>query len=726
MRPNPVQKLEELDNQMMTEMLDELAGLVSSQQENIHYTPIHIPFQAFLSATGAVGRASGISICSPSQAESGKGDPLEAIARASRIRTRSVSLLGQWWKHSSGPMLAYANEKAIALLPVGKSYEWFDPAEGLRVPINAKLAADLEPTAYTFYRPFPEKLNAFTLMRFALRGRSKEVATMLGISIFVALMGMSTPQATAILMDHAIPEANRNVLLQIGLGLGAVALGNVVFQLVQAIVILRLQAGADSDMQSALWDRLLNLPPAFFRQYTVGDLNSRASAVNQIHHKLSGTTLKTIFSGLFSLLNLGLLVYYNPILALVAIASAAIYAILTIFSGIIMVQKVRPLLELQGELFGTMVQLINGVAKLRVAGAESRAFTYWGKQYRRQLQLVLSTQYIEDILAVINKVLPSIIQAILFLLAAQLMQQKDSTFSLGLFLAFNAAFGSFIGSTTSLSSTVVDILEIVPLWQRAEPILQARLEVDSAKAHPGKLSGKLEVHSATFRYQPKGAPILDRISLCAEPGEFIAIVGPSGSGKSTLFRLLLGFESLESGSILYDGQDLNGLDVHAIRRQLGVVLQNGRLMSASIYDNIAGNALISVDEAWESAERAGFAEDIQSMPMGIHTVISEGGSNISGGQRQRLLIARALAQKPKILLFDEATSALDNRTQAIVSASLDRLKVTRIAIAHRLSTIRNADRIYVIEKGHIIQQGTFEQLTAQKGLFAQLMARQQV
>jgi ABC-type bacteriocin/lantibiotic exporter with double-glycine peptidase domain len=206
----------------------------------------------------------------------------------------------------------------------------------------------------------------------------------------------------------------------------------------------------------------------------------------------------------------------------------------------------------------------------------------------------------------------------------------------------------------------------------------------------------------------------------------VALVGPSGSGKSTLFRLLLGFDTPEVGAVYFDGQDMAGLDLNALRRQLGVVLQTSRLMSASIFENIASSARITMEEAWEAAAMAGLADDILAMPMGMHTVVSEGGTNLSGGQRQRLLIARALALRPRILLFDEATSALDNRTQAIVSESLERLRVTRIVVAHRLSTIRHADRIYVLEKGRLIQQGNFDQLTATPGLFSQLVKRQQV
>lgn len=342
---------------------------------------------------------------------------------------------------------------------------------------------------------------------------------------------------------------------------------------------------------------------------------------------------------------------------------------------------------------------------------------------------MLSTQGIEDALAVINKILPVLTTAILFWFASSLLQQANSPeggLSTGVFLAFNAAFGTFIGGATSLSSTIIDVLQVVPLWERAQPILESKPEVDSEKTDPGRLSGRVVVDHVIFRYRDDGPLTLDDVSIHAEPGEFIAFVGASGSGKSTLFRLLLGFDVPESGTIYYDGQDLTGLDIHAVRRQLGVVMQNSRLTSASIFENIASGAMISMDEAWEAARMAGFAEDVESMPMGMHTVISEGGTNISGGQRQRLLIARSLVLKPKILLFDEATSALDNRTQAIVSQSLERLKVTRIAIAHRLSTIRNADRIYVFENGRVVQEGSFDQLANQPGLFAQLMARQKL
>lgn len=741
------QEREHLKRQVMDETLGELSSVLQRREIAISPKVIHgsSPDQPLLVAAGAVGHALGITICPPARSEDFKRlkDPIDApaeqllwsIARASRIRIRRLHLVGNWWKSDCGPMLGYTleDESPVALLPVkGDRYVIFDPIQQTSTPVDDESAATLATTAYVFYRPLPDKdLKSWDLLRFALRGHFKDVVIILLTAIAVSLLGMVTPQATAILMDNAIPHADRGLLLQIALGLCATAFGGTIFELAQGLALMRLETFADSSTQAAVWDRLLKLKMSFFNQYSIGDLESRVSAISDIRSKLSGTVLKSIFSGVFAFLNLGLLIYYNGSLAWIAIVAAVVNIALTFISGILTLHKVRPSMELQGQIFGMMVQLINGVAKLQVAGAEERAFAYWGKQYSQQLKLTLSTQVIEDILAVGNQVLPTLTSGVLFWFTATLLQQSQQTqggqaLSIGTFLAFNSAFGTFISGATSLSTTVVDILEVVPLWKRAQPILQAEPEVNNSKADPDRLSGRIVVDHVVFRYRDDGPLTLDDVSIRAEPGEFIALVGTSGSGKSTLFRLLLGFETPAEGSIYYDGQDLTGLDIHAVRRQLGVVLQNSRLMSASIFENIASGANVSIDEAWEAAQMAGFADDIEAMPMGMHTVISEGGGNISGGQRQRLLIARALVLKPRILLFDEATSALDNRTQAIVSESLDELKVTRIVIAHRLSTIRNADRIYVLQDGRVVQQGSFERLANQQGLFAQLMMRQKL
>ncbi len=687
-----------------------------------------------LAAARAVGAALGITIRPPAQSEvpGHAYDPLEAIARASHIRMRTVLLTEGWWKKDNGPLCAYtrADHRPVALLQTSATrYACFDPETSSHTPVDARFAARLRPVAYTFYRPFPDgPLNAGHLLKFGLQSYGKDLLWVLMCGIAVTLLGMLTPQMIAILIDRAIPDANRDMLLQIGLALLAAAFGQGLFQLAQGYALIRFQSGSGHATQAAIWDRLLKLKPAFFRQFAVGDLLLRVSAVSAIFEELSGSVMNTLFTSFLALLNLGLLFVYSPKLALVATTVAVVAILATTYSGYLTVRQVKPLQKLKGELFGIAVQLINGVDKLRVAGAEARAFAHWGERFVQQQRHLSRIQRIEDSIAVFNTVLPTLASAVIFWFAVLDRQGASATGQVGLtagvFLAFNAAYGTFIQGATNLSNTIIDLLDVSTLFERAQPILQAEPEVDGDKVDPGRLLGKVALEHITFRYQADGPAVLDDVSIHAEPGAFIALVGPSGCGKSTMLRLLLGFDTPESGSVYYDDQDLARLDIYAVRRQLGTVLQFSKLTSASIYDNIASGSAITLDEAWEAARAAGFADEIRAMPMKMYTLVSEGGSNLSGGQRQRLLIAKALVLKPKIILFDEATSALDNRTQAIVSESLEKMRATRIVIAHRLSTIRNADRIYVIDQGRVVQQGSFDELAAQHGLFAQLMTRQ--
>ncbi|MEM9447888.1 MAG: NHLP bacteriocin export ABC transporter permease/ATPase subunit [Cyanobacteria bacterium P01_E01_bin.6] len=783
-------------NQRVTDTtIQNLATVLTVEDDD--YLRVEEPL---LIAAGAVGNALGVKIQPPMQSENTNRvkEPLEAIARASRLRMRNILLRQDWWKKDGGPILAYTRDthSPVALLPTRDGgYELFDPVQAgfaqgnrngmngsgmsinanagaiqigigsSRVPIpsrtqmqlttriqqpttkiqpvsssqhllagtnghvrvNATIAQLVEPVAYIFYRPLPDgKLTALDLLKFTFQGRRNDLIMLMLTGVAATLMGMVVPQATAVLVDTAIPFGDSSLITQMGIGLLAAAFGGAAFQLAQAIASMRLETGSDTSLQAAVWDRLLKLRTTFFRQYSIGDLSSRVSGITAIRRTLSGTALQSIFSGFFALLNLGLLFYYSSRLAFLALVVALVVMGFTVITGGMLVRRHKPLLAMEGELYGLIVQLVNGVPKLRIAGAEERAFAFWGQKYVQQLRLLLSTQQLEDAIAVFNTVVPILTTVALFWVASTLVGSSGMSFGLttGSFLAFNVAYGTFIRGAASLSNNVLDVLEIVPIWQRSLPILEAEPEVDNDKADPGRLTGRIKVDHATFRYRDDGPLILQDVTIETKPGEFIALVGPSGSGKSTIFRLLLGFETPQSGTVYFDGQDLSGLDVSAVRRQLGVVLQNGRINAGTIFENIAGGALISIDEAWEAAEMSGLAGDVRAMPMNLHTVVSEGGGNLSGGQRQRLVIARALALKPKILLLDEATSALDNRTQAIVSESLDRMQVTRIVVAHRLSTIRNADRIYVLESGRVVQAGSFEELSKQDGLFAQLIKRQ--
>ena len=730
------QQRNQLNRQVTASALGSLANvLVKTETE-----PVEVG-NSLLIAVGAVGKAKGIKINPPSDAEdlNRVKDPLEAISRASLFRTRRVILEGDWWQQEYSALLGYRLEDGspVALLPKKNNYFnscskylLFDPESRQKTEIDSTIADSISPEAYSFYRPLPPFVyKATEVFKFGIRGYEKELIAIFVLGIIGTLLGMVTPQATAILVNNAIPDGDRILLWQIGLALLAAAVGKTLFQLAQGFVSLRVENAADSNLQPAVWDRLLQLSPAFFRQYSSGDLVTRLLAVSQVRGQLSGATQRTLLSGIFALLNLVLMFVYSVKLSFVGIGITTLTIAITVVSTRLLVKKQRRQEELDGEINSLTVELIGGVSKLRVAAAEERAFAAWANKYSQRLKLNSSVQRINDAVATFSEALPEVSLILLFWFAIvfiQLAAAKNDPlgFNAGTFLAFNSAFGIFLGGATDLSNTFTDILEIVPLWERAQPILQTEPESNIDKASPGRLTGRLSLDHVTFRYGEEGPLTLEDISVRAKPGEFIAFVGPSGSGKSTIFRLLLGFETPLSGTVYYDGQDLAGLDVPAVRRQLGVVLQNVRISNGSIFDSISSGALVTLEEAWSAARMAGFAEDVEQMPMGMHTVVSEGGGNLSGGQRQRLLIARALVLKPKIILMDEATSALDNRTQSIVTESLDRINATRIVIAHRLSTIRNADRIYVVESGRIVQSGNYEKLVNQDGLFARLVARQ--
>lgn len=653
------------------------------------------------------------------------GDPVALIAGASGFRSRRVILAGQWWRDDNGPLLGFmaGTRLPVALIQkTPKSYAMVDPETGAEQAVTAQVAQSLDPIAYMFYRPLPAKpLKVMDIVRFSWhKSLKRDIGMLLLMGVAGGLLGMFMPIANGMLFDTIIPASDQGLLLQMGFILLSVTASLFLLELTQSMALLRLEGKLDSSIQAAVWDRLLSLPVSFFRGYSAGDLSMRANSINAIRQSLSGVALTAIFGGLFSSFNFFLLFYYDVNMALAAAAMAFLAAAVTVGAGIWQVKQQRVLLRLEGRLSGLIFQLINGIAKFRMATAERRAFFLWAKQFSEMKETDFRVRTLTNVHAVFIAFFPAAAAVVLF----YMMAAGSSTMSPGQFIAFFAAFSAFLGANLSMSSAIVSSLAIVPLYERAKPILLAAPEVPESREDPGELAGEIEVKHVHFRYRQDQQPILNDISLHIYPGEFVALVGASGCGKSTLFRLLLGFENPESGAIALDGQDLKSLDIHAVRSQFGVVLQNAKVMTGDIFTNIAGSSNLTIDGAWEAAAMAGLDEDIRQMPMGMHTMVSEGGSTLSGGQRQRMMIARAIAGKPKILLFDEATSALDNRTQAIVSESLESLKATRIVIAHRLSTIRNADRIFVFDQGRVAQAGTYEELLHQEGLFSTLAHRQ--
>lgn len=657
-------------------------------------------------------------------------DALQQLAQQAGVSLRRVKLEGKnWWRDDAGPLLGTLKTSGhpVALLPLagggGYRMEVLSGAQASGVLLDESTAAQLADIGFMFFRKFPARaIGLLDLLRFGLSTTRRDSIVMLVCGLLGGLLALFTPYATGLLVDKVIPSGRGDELLQLTVLLVAAALGVAAFELTCALALLRLEGRLGNASEAAVIDRLFNLPAPFFKQYAAGDLAQRAFSINSILHQLTSTTQSIVLSWVFGLFSFFYMFMLNWQLALVATVLVALIVVVTVGANFWRLRMERQLYALQGAIASRVLQLLSGISKLRAGGAEDRAFVLWARAFAQQKQVDLKVRGVSNLLDVFNTSFIVLASATLF--ASIAFFQKD--ISTGAFVTFNTAFMQFLSATLALAGALTGSLSIIPLYERAKPILTTLPEQQESQIRAAPLQGEIEISRVSFRYAEDGPLILDDVSIRVKKGEFVAFVGPSGSGKSTLFRVLLGFEKPHSGAVYYDNQELSGLDVGSVRRQLGVVLQNGKLMPGDIFTNIVGSAPRTQDEAWAAARMAGLADDIKAMPMGMQTVISEGAGTISGGQRQRLMIARALVNRPAVLLFDEATSALDNQTQAVVAHSVKQLDATRIVIAHRLSTIVAADRIFVIVAGKVVETGSYSELMALGGAFAELSKRQQV
>ena len=682
---------------------------------------------ALLTACRLVARHQGgkITLPAPGWEALAPDEQLQAFAHSSGLRIRPVALKDEWHKHDCGALLTFDSQdgRPQAIIPKGSSsYSLHDPAKRSTKDLGPEDVEQMRDWAYSFHLALPERaLGAWDMIRFGVRNCSADLWTILGMGIVGGIMGLIPPVATGYMFNSIIPGAELGQLWQMTIILIVIALASAAFQLTRTMATLRVEGKMDGQVEAGLWNRLLELPAPFFRQYTAGDMAMRANAINAIRQTLSGAVVTTMISGIFSLFSLALLFYYSWRLGLVTLLILLVMALVTWFLGWMSAKHLRALLLLRGKINGLVFQLISGVDKLHLAGATGRAFATWAESYAEQRRVAYSARCYENWLVAFNATLPVLGLGVLFY---YVVYYGKTEFNTGDFMAFVSAFTSLLASLVSMTRQIMSSVIVVPMFDQVRPLISTPVEVDRNKTHPGALRGHLEASEVSFRYDQSGPLILHKLNFSVQPEEFVALVGSSGSGKSTIMRLLLGFEKPTSGSIFYDGQDLAELDLQSLRRQIGVVLQDGNLIPGEILANIVGSRNLSEDDAWEAARLVGLEEDLKAMPMGMHTVISENAGTISGGQKQRILIARAIVTRPSILFLDEATSALDNRTQSIVTRSMERLNVTRIVIAHRLSTIRNADRILVLDGGRVAENGNFEQLMEQKGLFYELARRQ--
>ena len=653
-------------------------------------------------------------------------EQLDYCLRPHGLMRREVELTEGWYRDAYGPVLAFTKEDGlpVALLPgTITGYIYTDPKTGERKKLSSRTAKQFETEALCFYRPLPQKKLGIPDLLLYMKScvSLKDIVLIIAATLAVSAVGLIMPRITKALTGPVLESGQARALIGISISMICVSLSSQLIGSVKSMVQRRLDTKTSLGVQASMMMRLLSLPAGFFRKYSPGELKSRSMSVNQLCSMLMNMVMATGLTSLTSLLYVGQIFRFAPSLVVPSLIIIIVTVGFSIASSLMQIRISRKEMEHGAKESGMSYSMITGVQKIKLAGAEKRVFAKWLDLYAEGAELAYNPPAFIKLNSVISTAISLASNIVMYYIAVKSGIGQSSYF------AFTTAYGMLLGAFMSISGVALSAARIQPIFEMAEPFLKAEPETSEGREIVTRISGAVELDHISFRYSDDMPYILNDLSLKVKPGEYVAVVGKTGCGKSTLVRLLLGFEKPEKGAVYYDGKDINSLDMQSLRRRIGTVTQDAGLFQGDIYSNIVISAPeLTLDDAWEAAEKAGIADDIRAMPMGMHTMIAEGQGGISGGQRQRIMIARAIASKPKMLIFDEATSALDNKTQRQVSDALDAMGCTRVVIAHRLSTIRHCDRILVLDGGRIIEDGTYDELIEKNGFFAELVERQRL
>ena len=704
----------------------DLFSVLSGQQSHVEGDSV------LMRALERVGRHESIDFHIPRKLRgsisSGDAISLDEILSASGVRSRQVALRHQqrWWLKDSGAMLAARLEdhSPVALIPgTSGRYVLFDPVTQGSVPVTAKRAAALSPAADFFYRPFPSRSQGVTTMLLgtAFNRVLGDLMRLIVAGVLSGLFMLAPAVMLGILAREILPSGDWRLLLLLVVTLLLASLAFALLNMLKGTALMRLEGRAAARISAAMWDRLLALPPSFFRQFTVGDLGSRALGFQRLRDQVAGVVAGGLLSLVFLLPTFALLFFYDAVLGVLGLVMGLFSLAVTALLGLRQLPHHRRHLAASRRMTGVLLQLIGGVAKLRISGAEGSGFAMWANEYREQKNAEMRIGALNEHLIAFTSASPSFAIAGLLLVA---LYRVDHGLAASDFLTISAALMVFYGAVAQIGLSFSAVANILPTIEQAKPILTERIR-GPVSAPTFELQGELRIDHVSFRYAEDGPLILQDVSLLARPGEFIALVGESGSGKSTLLRLALGLERPLSGAVYFDGRDLERINRQTVRNSVGMVVQDSSLRPQTVLDNIIGTGgNLTEEDAWRAARLASVDGDIQEMPMGMYTVTSEGSYAFSGGQSQRIMLAAAFVRNPSVLLLDEATNWLDNETQTKIMEEIQNLSITRIVSAHRLSTIRQASRIYVLQRGRVIQQGGFEELMEQEGVFRDMAVRQ--
>jgi len=653
-------------------------------------------------------------------------EQLDYLLDPQGIMRRMVKLPREWYKDAAGSYLMIYKEGQIpvAVMPgIFGGYEFTDPVTSKKRRIDSETQKLFEEEAIFFYKPFPQrKIGIKDILVYMTMSRSvTDYALIFITGAIITAIGALTPMFNKLAYGKVLSSGQMPMLYGLIFFMISAAIGNILFSTVSNLITQAVQIKQTVAIEAAVMMRVLSLPASFFRRFSAGELYNRTQSFTELCKLLASAVLSTGLTSVFSLVYITQIFHYTPALVAPSLIITLVTVVFSIVSTLINTQVSRESMKLAAQESGMNYAMITGIQKIKLAGAEKRAFARWGRLYAQEAQYLYNPPMVIKMNSVISTAIGLIGTVVMYSAAISSGVTFDN------YVAFTSSYGYISGAFMQLSSVALMIAGIRPTLEMVSPILEEAPETAEKKQTVTALGGNIELSHVCFRYADNMPDVLDDLSIKIKQGEYVAIVGETGCGKSTLIRILLGFEKPRKGAVFYDGRDINSLDLRSLRRHIGVVIQNGKLMMGSIFENITISApWLRMDDAWEAAEAAGIAQDIREMPMGMQTMISEGQGGISGGQKQRLLIARALAPKPKVLMFDEATSALDNLTQKKVTEAITSYNCTRIVIAHRLSTIQSCDRVLLLRNGKIAEDGTYDELIERRGFFAELVERQRL
>ena len=684
---------------------------------------------ALLAALELIGQYEGLAFQSPPRPRSGAAESsMRDILTVSGVRAREVTLEDRWWRlGNSGALLAFQGDdnRPVALLPrLAGGYRIVDPVSGASERVNEDRARKLSQMAWSFYRPLSNDraVSGQDLLRYAAKNLTGDLARFVITGCIAGILTIMPAVLIGVLVDRVIPLQAGGLLVQLAVGLVALAVVGTLLMMLQGTALMRLEGRVAARLGSAVWDRLLGLRSNFFTDFTAGDLSARVSVFQTLRDQVSGVVGGAILAVIFLIPAFVIIFAYDPGLGWLSLGIGLVSLLVTVVFGLLQIDPQRRRYAAVRQLAGDLFQFINGIGKLRSSGAEGSAFAFWARKYRGQQQAAMDIGKLSEHIVAFSAAVPAFASAALFAFA---LYKGTDSLAVGDFLAVYVMSMTFYVAIARLGQSFEAIAAIAPGVEQIQPVLKAVPEETPTGDAVVELNGEIQFDHVSFRYDEDGPLDLDDVSLRARPGEFIAIVGETGSGKSTLMHLALGLQEPSVGAVYYDGRDLANLNKRVVRKQIGVVMQDGALRPGNIADNIIGlSDYLTLDDAWRAARQAAVADDIEAMPMGMFTMVGDSMATFSGGQAQRIMIAAALVRSPRILFLDEATSWLDAENQRKVMEGIESLAVTRIVIAHRLSTIRKANRIYVLQAGRVVQQGGFDELLESAGLFRDLMRRQ--